>query len=310
MSMYQKMVVVLMGAYNGERYIAQQIDSLISQTHTNWRLIVSDDGSTDSTLAVLEKYQQLLGAEKLEIRQGPKAGFAQNFMSMACDPVIQGDYYAFCDQDDVWLPEKLAVAIQYFESIQKPTVPHLYCGRTAYVRDDLKPYMYSPEFVFPRTFRNALVQCIAGANTMVFNQFTKIMLEQIGMVPTPSHDWWLYQIVTGAGGVVHYENKALILYRQHLNNLVGANYSIFAKIKRVKKLFDGRFKFYTDRNIECLDSARLFLNESSIEILTLFKIMRNAKMKDRIRIIEVCGLYRQTWQGTLSLIFAAIFRKI
>lgn len=306
----QKSIIILMGVYNGERYLAQQLNSLAAQTHKNWRLIASDDGSIDGTIQILEYYQTVWGKEKLQIRHGPKAGFAENFMSMACDPAVQGDYYAFCDQDDVWLPEKLEVVLQYFESIKKPAVPHLFCGRSAYVRDNLIPYAYSPEIVFPKTFRNALVQCIAGANTMVFNQATKEMLQQIGMVPTPSHDWWLYQIVTGAGGIVHYENRPLILYRQHRDNLVGGNHSMLAKIKRIKRLFEGRFKFYSDKNIECLELGREFLNNSSVEIFSLFKIMRNAKMKDRIRLMEICGLYRQTWPGTLSLIFAAIFRKI
>jgi glycosyltransferase involved in cell wall biosynthesis len=305
-----KDVLILMACYNGEKYLEQQLESLAQQTHKNWRLIASDDGSTDSTIQILKKYQQFWGTKKLEIRQRSKADFVQNFLSMACDPKVHADYYAFCDQDDVWLPEKLAVAVQCLAENEKSSIPQLYCGRTAYVRDDLKPYLYSPHFIFPKSFRNALVQCVAGGNTMVFNQTTKNMLEDIGSVPTPSHDWWLYQIVTGAGGYVYYESKPYILYRQHPNSLVGSNSSNWSKFQRMLRVFGGKFVFYSDRNIECLELGRSFLNQNNTEILDLFKIMRGANLKDRFRLMEVCGLYRQTWRGTLCLIFSAVIKKI
>jgi glycosyltransferase involved in cell wall biosynthesis len=306
----QKSVAILMGAYNGSKYIAQQLDSLAAQAHENWRLIVSDDGSSDETLEIVRQYQAAWGADKVEIRQGPKTGFAQNFLSMACDPAIKAVYYAFCDQDDVWLPEKLQVAIEHLESVENPEVPHVYCGRTAYVRDNLKPYTYSPEFVFPRTFRNALIQSIAGGNTMVFNQATKTLLEKTGPVPTPSHDWWLYQIVTAAAGVVYYDPKAYILYRQHVNSLIGGNTSLWARIERIGMVLQGRFRAFSDQNIECLRKCAAHITPAAKEKVELFAKMRDAKLKDRLRLMEVCGLYRQTWRGTLSLILAALLKKI
>jgi glycosyltransferase involved in cell wall biosynthesis len=304
-----KTVKILMATYNGQRYIAEQLDSLAAQTYENWQLIASDDGSTDDTIQILRKYQELWGAEKIQIRLRLKADFVENFLSMACDPVIQGDYYAFCDQDDVWFPQKLTVAVEHLESLDT-AIPLLYCGRTAYVHDDLKPYLYSPNFIFPKSFRNALVQCIAGGNTMVFNQATKNMLEKIGLVQTPSHDWWLYQIVTGAGGYVYYDSTPYIFYRQHPKALVGGNASVLGKIKRIFKILNGRFTTYSEKNIQALDLGRKFLTQGNSEILDLFMLMRNAKLKDRFRLLEVCGLYRQTWRGTVSLICAAVFKKI
>lgn len=303
-------VAILMGTYNGGKYIAEQLDSLVAQTHGDWRLIISDDGSSDNTLEIVSKYQADWGADKLEIRQGPKAGFARNFLSMACDPAIKADYYAFCDQDDVWLPEKLQVAINYLDTVDRLEVPHVYCGRTAYVRDDLKPYAYSPEFVFPRTFRNALIQSIAGGNTMVFNQSAKTLLEKTGSVPTPSHDWWLYQIVTGAGGVVYYDMTPYILYRQHADALIGSGTSIWARIDRIGMVFQGRFKEFSDQNIACLQTCFEYLTPAAREKVDLFVKMREASLKDRFRLMEVCGLYRQTWRGTLSLTLAALLKRI
>ncbi len=299
-----------MGAYNGEKYIAQQIDSLADQTHKNWRLIVSDDGSVDSTVALVKKYQKTLGDDRIDIRQGPRRGFATNFLSMACDASINADFYAFCDQDDVWLPEKLQVAIDYLDSVDNPELPHVYCGRTAYVRDDLKPYTYSPEFVFPRTFRNALIQSIAGGNTMVFNQATKTLLEKTGPVPTPSHDWWLYQLVTAAAGVVYYDPKPYILYRQHANSLVGGNTSLWARLERIGMVIRGRFSTFSDQNIECLRRCYPHITPAAREKTELFAKMRGARLKDRFRLMEVCGLYRQTWRGSFSLMLAALLKRI
>jgi glycosyltransferase involved in cell wall biosynthesis len=283
---------------------------LESQTVRDWKLYVSDDGSTDATLEIIRHYQSKWGTDKIQYRVGPHKGFAQNFLSLACDPSIRADYYAFCDQDDVWLPEKLTVAIEHIARESSPGQLYAYGGRTTFTDEKLKPIGVSPLFVFPRTFRNALIQSIAGGNTMVFNQATKTLLEKVGLVPTPSHDWWLYQLVTGAGGAMYYDPKPYIFYRQHTNALVGSNNSSLAKFIRLRKLFSGRYKKWMDDNIQSLRQAEKLLLSSNIEILNLFELMRNAKLKDRLRLLEICGLYRQTWRGTISLLIFAMFKKI
>ena len=185
-------MAILLCTYNGARFLAEQLDSLGSQTHQNWVVFASDDGSTDQTLEILRQYEAKWPARKLTIRQGPQKGFCQNFLSLACDPDIKADYYAFCDQDDVWLPAKLEVALSNIVANQSDGVPYLYCGRSKYVTENLKPRGMSPLFVFPPSFRNALVQSIAGGNTIVFNQAAKLLLEKVGPVYVPSHDWWSF----------------------------------------------------------------------------------------------------------------------
>ena len=179
------MVAILMGTKNGQQFLAQQLDSLEVQTHQNWMLIASDDGSSDDTLRILKVYQAKWPAGKVIIKEGPKQGFCVNFLSLACDPNIKADYYAFCDQDDVWLPTKLEVALENIIQHQEENVPYVYCGRTSYVNENLKKIGCSPLFAFPRTFRNALIQSIAGGNTMVFNQSAKNALEKVGVVQHP-----------------------------------------------------------------------------------------------------------------------------
>jgi len=303
-------VAILLCTYNGEKFLVEQLDSLQTQTVTKWCLYVSDDGSTDHTLEIIKHYQVLWGSDKLLFKHGPQKGFAQNFLGLACDTNIKADFYAFCDQDDVWLPEKLSVAIEHIACESSNGQLYAYGGRTTYTDENLKPVGLSPLFVFPRTFRNALIQSIAGGNTMVFNEATKTLLEKVGLVPTPSHDWWLYQLVTGAGGVMYYDHQSYILYRQHDRSLVGSNTSLKSLLIRLRMLMNGRFKDWTDKNIQSLNMAINFLKPEHIETLKLLEKMRNANLIDRLRLMQVCGLYRQTKRGTFSLAIASMLGKI
>ena len=99
----QPHVAILMCTLNGERFLKEQLDSFTTQTHQDWTLWVSDDGSTDQTLEILRATQAEWGADRLKIVEGPRKGFARNFLSLACRAEIEAEYFAFSDQDDVWL---------------------------------------------------------------------------------------------------------------------------------------------------------------------------------------------------------------
>ena len=299
-----------MATFNGEKFLAEQLDSLAAQTFKNWRLFVSDDGSSDGTLAILKRYQELWGPDKLTIKNGPQTGFAQNFLSLACDKNIKSDYYAFCDQDDVWMPEKLQIAIEHIHLSSNSQQVYAYGGRTIYVDEKLKPLGHSPLFVFPRTFRNALIQNIAGGNTIVFNQEAKNLLEKSGVVPAVAHDWWLYQLVTAAGGCFYYDSKPLVFYRQHANSAIGSNQSLRSYVVRLYLLINGRYRDWINQNLKCLSECTDLLTSESLELLSTFKKMRKAKIRDRIRLLKVCGLYRQTLRGTMSLHFFTILNRL
>lgn len=304
------LVAILLCTYNGARFLAEQLDSLEAQMHQNWVLVASDDGSSDATVDILLQYQAKWPQGKMSIRKGPQNGFCQNFLSLACDSEIKADYYAFCDQDDVWLPSKLTVALQTITANQNIYVPFIYCGRTTYVTEQLKPCGISPLFVFPPSLRNALVQSIAGGNTMVFNLAAKLLIEKAGPLNVPSHDWWVYQLIAGAEGDVFYDPVPYLLYRQHDGALVGGNNSVSAKIERVKMLWQGRFQSWNAQNIAALKEVRHLLSKNHQEILGLFEMLRDARLLDRFRLMEICGLYRQTRRGTFSLFLAALFKKI
>jgi hypothetical protein len=200
--------------------------------------------------------------------------------------------------------------LQTITSNQNIHVPFVYCGRTTYVKDDLKPCGISPLFVYPPSFRNALVQSIAGGNTMVFNLAAKLLIEKAGSLNVPSHDWWVYQLISGAEGDVFYDSMPHLLYRQHEGALVGGNNSLAAKLERMIMLFQGRFRNWNTQNISALIQVKHLLVENHQEILLLFSVLRSACLKDRLRLIHLAGLYRQTRKGTLSLYIAFFLNKV
>jgi glycosyltransferase involved in cell wall biosynthesis len=307
----QPIVAILMTTYQGEKFLAAQLDSIENQTHTNWQLVVSDDGSNDKTLSILEAYQQKWGADKLVIRHGPQAGFCHNFLSLAVDKKIKADFYAFCDQDDIWMPSKLTVSLDTLHTHQTcHTKPFIYCGRTIYFEGDMKIKGLSPLFVYPASFRNAIVQSIAGGNTMLFNHACKKLIEKTGRVDVVSHDWWLYILVTAAGGTVVYDENPQIYYRQHPAALIGENRSFVSKCQRLLGLLGGKFRQWGNLHIAALEKIYPLMTDDNQHIFKQLVRLRKSRLIHRIRMIEVCGLYRQTKSGTFSLFLAALLNKL
>lgn len=305
-----KKIAILMGIYNGEKFVAQQLESFKKQTHPNWELYVSDDGSNDATISIISSTTQSWDSHKVEVLKGPQSGFSKNFLSLACNAQIKADYYAFADQDDVWLENKLEMALKTLIAIEKPGIPALYFGRTIYTDEKLKPYGYSKLMNRPLSFKNAIIQSVAGGNTMLFNSHAKKLLERIGPVPAVSHDWWLYQVITGVNGIVVYDKTPYVLYRQHDNALIGGNTSLASKLKRVINGFNNRFKSWSDQNIQCFALAAPFLKEEHNATVRKLNVLRTGNLWQRAGLTLKTGIYRQSRIGTLAINIAALFKKV
>jgi glycosyltransferase involved in cell wall biosynthesis len=303
-------VAILLATKDGAPFIGEQLDSLLAQSHPLVDLWVSDDGSTDGTDAVIGSWQARWHKGRLTLVNGPRQGFAANFRSMIVDPRIDADYYAFCDQDDIWEPDRLESAIGWMQGHDAGT-PLLFCSRTATMSETGAAQGYSPLFLKPPSFRNALVQSIAGGNTMMINRAArKLLATASARTEFVSHDWWTYLIVTAAGGIVRYDPRPLVRYRQHEANLVGANVSWKARLSRLGRLFKGEFAAWTDHNLSGLAVNRDILSRDAAACLGLFIRARKGGVLRRLHLLRKSGVYRQTLGGTLGLYLAFIWRRI
>lgn len=301
-------VAILLCTKDGASYLNDQLASIACQTITNWRLIVSDDGSVDNTVAIIQDFAAKWPG-RVELRVGPQTGARDNFLSLACDGSIEADYFAFCDQDDVWHPNKLQRALSWL-SHQPFGTPAMYCGRTRLVDTDGSPIGYSPRFGKGPSFPDAMVQSIAGGNTMVFNRKARSLLTMAGNTQPVAHDWWTYQLVVGAGGQVNYDVDPSIDYRQHAGNLVGTNIGLKAQGKRASALISGRFCEWNAANIKALKACAHLLTPENRSVLADFERARSSGLLSRHVKLLRTGVHRQTRLGHTALMLALALGKI
>jgi glycosyltransferase involved in cell wall biosynthesis len=303
-------VAVLLCSMNGEKFLAAQLDSIKQQNHTNWKVWASDDGSSDNTLSLLNQYFMVWGKDKIAILPGPRQGYVVNFLSLLCRSEIQADYYALSDQDDIWAPGKISRALQWHASIP-PDVPALYCSRTQLINETGEAIGFSPLFPRPPAFGNALMQSLAGGNTMVINEAARALIRKAGVdVAVPSHDWWLYLVVSACGGRIFYDPVPEILYRQHGLNLIGSNKGFRAMLNRLSFLLKGQHREWSERNIAALNRLKNDVTPQNRKCLERFQHARQAPLMKRLWGFLRAGLYRQTMAGNATLWLAVVLRRI
>ncbi len=299
-----------MCTYNGEAFLGEQLDSIEAQDYKKWTLYVNDDGSEDKTLDILKRYQKKWGVKKLIIRRGPQKGFCQNFLQIINDPKIKTDFYFLCDQDDVWMPHKLSHTLKKISRLNS-LKPILYCARTTYVSSDAKKILGQSD-IFSKlpSFRNAIVQSIAGGNTMAFNELLKNNAQRYPRADVVSHDWWLYILNELKGGQTFYDHVSTILYRQHSRSLIGANTGLIAKLRRLRMLLGGTYRRYNTLHLKAFNKLSIETVKTNIDLIDQFLIMRDKPLNVRWQMIHKLRLYRQTWDGQLALYLGAVLRKL
>ncbi len=303
-------VHILMATFNGASFLQEQLRSLLAQSHRNWSLWVSDDGSTDATRRILRDFQRAHPQIEIHIFDGPCAGYAQNFLSLLRHPDLPKGYVALSDQDDVWLPHKLERALRHLTEHADQGVA-LYGSRTRIVDEWLNDWQLSPAFGHPPSFTNALVQNIMGGNTQVLSPAAVGVVQSVTDVSEVfSHDWWLYQLITGCGGKVIFDRVPGLLYRQHSNNAVGANLGTFAKLRRIGMVLKGRFRHWINENIRVLHRVSALLTPENRLILDEFRLSRHQRGLVAWASYRRLGLSRQTVGGNISLFLAATLGKI
>lgn len=303
-------VAALMCTYRGARYIERQLETIAGQTYPHWRLFVSDDGSDDETLEILQRFRANGNQHRVHIFSGPRCGFARNFFSLIARPEVRADFYAFTDQDDEWHPTKLERAVEQLRRLPDDA-PVLYGSRSELVDERGKRIGFSHRCRRPSGFANALVQNIVSGNTMVLNHNAVELLRAAGTdLDVSAHDWWAYLLITGSGGLMVYDPYPTVRYRQHLHNLYGSNVSYSAMKRRVLKLLAGDYRDWNARNLAALRARRALLHQDNQRLIDLFDASRSGGLTQRLWWLLRAGLYRQTLLGQLGLLFAAAARRL
>ena len=275
-------VKVLLATYNGKEYIEEQLQSLYAQEKVEVDILVRDDGSTDGTIEILNAWQS---KGKLHWYSGERLGPADSFMRLVHESDLECDYYAFCDQDDYWMPDKLISAIMMLNSAYggMNTREYLYYSAVKLVDADLQPI----DSCFKKKYRiesfgGSLIATFAGGLTFVWNKSLMIKLQLYMPRYMLMHDNWVYIVCLALGGKVIYDENPHVLYRQHNNNVIGNiekhKLSKWGLIKyRIKKFWSKDYDVFALAN-ELISGYWEMIPEKNREILIQFQKRNKFKL--------------------------------
>lgn len=268
--MEDKKVAVVLSTYNGEKYIKNQLDSILNQTYKNIEIYVRDDGSKDNTVEILKEYEKR-GNIKLYPKEN--VGFIKSFFDCLsfCD---NADYYAFCDQDDEWFEDKIERAVKKLNERNKE-IPLLYFADYDFYDDNMQFISSSKSHKYGPSFRNAIVDCITlGINTVI-NKTTRDLMVNSGIQKSCGHDWTAYMICSSMGEVI-YEKVSTLKYRRTGKNVSPGGKGFFAfQIWRIKKFFVN--DYFSNVREELIEFEELFGNKLSEEDKKLLSMFTNKK---------------------------------
>lgn len=308
-------VDILLATYNGEPFLAQQLDSLLSQTFTDWRLIIRDDGSTDGTLAIIKDYSLKLGSRITVLNShGLNLGAKQNFSVLIEEATAP--YLMFCDQDDVWLPNKIEnclAGIRLMEAeFGTEMAMMLYCDLEIVDRhlNTFAPSLWRYKQVDPRKesgLRNLLLRNVVTGCASIMNRTLADLI-----VPIPDearlHDSWA-AIVAAACGKLGYIDERLVRYRQHGANILGARTwsQLTAQfLAHPMKMLSYTKKFQESSQMQAKALYRRYLhemNKEDQEMVHLFSGISKNRYIIRIYILlKYKILYRNIYRNLILLI--------
>lgn len=276
-------VVVLLSTYNGEKYLEEQLNTIIEQKNVDVTILARDDHSSDSTQDILRKWQK---TEKLSWYTGGNMGPALSFMDLIFN-APEADYYAFADQDDVWNQEKLITAIHMLSKNEEGYA--LYAGRTMMVTESLDLINLS-KMPLKIDLSSSFLKSFASGCTMVFNRNLALKLQAFKFKELTDHDWWVCNLCLALGGELIFDQTPHIQYRQHGNNVIGGRTRILDifkyRINKVKK----------DKTHTRQSMAKNILDNYSNEI-----------NRENIKLLESIAYYRDGLIKYFTLLFTPLF---
>lgn len=300
-----KKVAVLISTFNGEKWIKDQLDSIINQTYKNVKIFVRDDGSTDGTLNILRNYAQ---KDKIVLEEGKNIGYIKSFLKVLED--AKGfKYYAFCDQDDIWMDFKIQRAVEKLNKKNNEKALMYFSDYDYYdsemnFQEHFKGYKKGPSFI------NAIVDAITLGTCSVINENAKELILESGRKNICSHDWWTYFVCAGMGEII-YDRIATIKYRRHENNVSACGKSfIKLQVYRIKNfIFGDYFKMVKSQILQYNKFFYDRLPEENKKILSLFT---NEKYSLKIALKKVFypKMFRQNIIDEIMLRFMFLIGKI
>ena len=220
-------VLVLLSTYNGSRFLREQLETIFAQRDVEAFVVARDDGSTDSTCAILDEFAQ---RGNLSWQAGTNAGPARSYFKLL-DSAPYAEYYAFADQDDHWDTDKLLTAIQSLRQVEAGR-PALYWCKTRPVNEELVP-LRIPVCAVPEVdIQRALLRNFASGCTMVFNRSLLEAVKDAPFSDATMHDSWMFKVCLALGGAVVYDPVPHLSYRQHASNVVGSHQDIRGRANR------------------------------------------------------------------------------
>ena len=306
-------VTVLMATFQAGDALAPQLESLRDQRLKPARIVISDDGSTDGTRVRLEDFAVQARREGIAVTliDGPRRGASANFLHLLARPeAAAADCVALSDQDDIWLPDKLAQAAAMLAPHRDG--PALLGTRSWEWNPATGRRRLSRPVPPPHDFRHALVQNFAGGNTMTLNRTAVALVQRVlpRVRAVAVHDWWLYQLIAGAGGTILFGQQPQILYRQHPGNQIGANRGLGSKAARFMAMLRGTYRQWNDLNIAALMAGAELLTAESRALLERFARDRDGPLRDRLALLRQTGLHRKGRINQATLWLAALLKRL
>lgn len=294
------MIDILLASYNGEKYIAEQIESILNQTYTDWFLYIKDDCSTDNTINIILDYEKRYQDKiKVILSDKPTGSAKNNFFSMI--QYSKNDYIMTCDQDDVWLQDKIKITINGMKHAERKNqnVPILVHTDLKVVDSELNVIsesLLNMQNLDSRRgeLNHLLIQNIVTGCTVMAN---RSLLNHITIIPRQAimHDWWMALIASALGNIVFIE-KPTMLYRQHDNNSVGAKdvkstnylFLMLLKISSIKQSLDKSYEQSKELHL----ILNNYLNEKNKNLLETYSLLYRANKLHKIITFYRYGIWK------------------
>ncbi|MBN1974564.1 MAG: glycosyltransferase family 2 protein [Sedimentisphaerales bacterium] len=294
----EKKVNILLSTYNGMQFLDQQIQSLLSQSYPHIAITIRDDGSNDGTYDKLLEYAKRY--PNFEVFRGERMGVVRSYFNLLQEADPHCDFYAFCDQDDVWLADKVRDAVVAMESYDFDKAL-LYCSRLEYVDTQLRHLGYS-KIYRQLGFTNALVENVVTGCTIMLNREARKLICEYNPVCATMHDAWCYLVVSAFGEVI-FDKRPNIKYRQHRGNVVGAPTSPWQLCRKLLARYLDPDKSGIRGSDQAKDFYRYYSKRLSSSTLKILEDFVNAKsgIRSRIKYAKRMAVWKQSRVETAAL---------